>query len=157
MPDLMLVVCALGGTSITDWSQGKPFEMLSRTLLGNLRDQDVTPSWVIWGQGERDNYLNTPTERYVAAHAVLREKILEYYPEVSFLINVCSFRSGEVSGAVREAQLQIAHFSSNCHLGIDMDALGAEYRIDGTHFNYKGQQEIATRLSDRIAKLTFNE
>ena len=66
-------------------------------------------------------------------------------------------KKGAGCGKLREAQLQIAHFSSNCHLGIDMDALGAEYRIDGTHFNYKGQQEIATRLSDRIAKLTFNE
>jgi hypothetical protein len=151
--DLQLTVFALGGTAVSYWAEGYPVKTLSEDLLPKLSRSGLVPDLVIWGQGDVDNYLKTETASYLRSHALLRMKILEHFPGTKFIVNLCSYRYGITSDAVRSAQHHIAESSLDCYLGIDMDALGGEYRMDGAHYNFKGQLEAGKRLAARVSEI----
>ncbi|MCL7024735.1 hypothetical protein MKW94_005383 [Papaver nudicaule] len=89
-----LVPCAVGGTSISEWSRGVP--------LYNLRA-------VLWYQGESDTVYQKDAESYGHNLKQLISNVREdlHLPRLHFILVALASGEGPFVGIVRKAQLEI--------------------------------------------------
>lgn len=151
---IFLTVAALDGTSIADWApHGAAYAHLTRVRHAIQPYLEHTPfTDVIFHQGERDNLLGTTSDAYTADLRALITEINGFAKSIPIYVCQASWRSGVVSRQITDAQLNECSRHGNVRMGPNTDALGMQYRYDGTHFNDKGLLAFAEMLVHFVEK-----
>lgn len=150
---VVMVPMAIGGTWAAEWANTTTKPFLGRRI-GNvacmLQSAGLTPTHVIWMQGENDTYSGTSQASYTASLQTIIGAIRGAGITAPILVNVESWLSGAISTAVRNAQMSVVG-SNGVIQGANMDSLNNSYRYDGTHLNAAGALAAANLLADIIA------
>ena len=147
--EYVVTLRAVGGTSISDWSEGgAQYSSLALELQKiSLFLPPITH--VVWQQGEKDTLLNTKCENYISHFGALFDLVSKHLPESRWIICRSSYRMGHVSNDVINAQNSIIQ-NFEAFAGPNTDLLGDRFRCDGTHFNEKGATRFAELLAQTI-------
>jgi hypothetical protein len=144
--DFAVTVLAQGGTSVADWAPaGKCHQLLLRSIPSIRETPPLTH--ILYHQGERDTFLKTAKADYVASFRALAAVLTAVWPGVPLILCTVSYRMGETSEAVRDAQAELVASVPGCRPGPDTDSLGRDMRRDGTHFNAAGLEAFADMLA----------
>lgn len=139
--EIILVCVTRGSSTMEDWSTPGTFG-LERTCH-QLRASGVDVTHVLWQQGEQETVRGVSKEDYLRGLYRLRERLAAeglsapFYCALSTRVGARTCQ--EVAAAIGEA----AAAGDGFRIGPDTDALGAEFRKDGTHLNAKGQDSAA--------------
>jgi hypothetical protein len=140
---VVLVPVAIGGSAAADWQNSYGNRLTA--ALGRVRARlGVSPSAILWGQGEADTNLATSQSSYQASMtAVISATRTAGYTGPWFIAQQ-SWNGGATSAAVQAAQLALVDHGSNIWAGPNADSLGAADRqADNTHFNDAGMDAYA--------------
>ncbi|KAK6138855.1 hypothetical protein DH2020_027402 [Rehmannia glutinosa] len=137
-----LVPCAIGGTSIRQWSQGSDNynRMLSRARAA-LRDGGQIRA-ILWYQGESDTVDLKDAESYRGE----RKSFSRYS-----VILASADQGGEYLDKVRKAQMDIKLPNLR-----NIDALGMKLKTDRVHLSTEAEVEVGKRLADAFLQFTVS-
>jgi hypothetical protein len=146
--DLALTLTAVGGTSIAEWAPGGP---LFKTLVERSDHGDLgAVTHVVFQQGEKDTKLRTSTDGYLAAFMALYDGVSTLVGPATWIICRSSYRLGETSAHVIQAQNQAVASIAEAAAGPDLDRLGPKFRYDDAHFNDAGLERFAAELAEAL-------
>ncbi|KAL2504273.1 putative carbohydrate esterase [Abeliophyllum distichum] len=143
---IILVPCAVGGTSITAWSSSNSSlrsQMIERSNEALKYGGKIRA--ILWYQGEKDTETEAashlfPSEYHIFLHRLHQEL---KYPEIPFLQVALASGQGSVNWLdnVRETQIAMENV-------ITVDAMGLEVGADGLHLTTNAQVRLGRMLAD---------
>lgn len=136
---VILVPAWCGGASVADYAS--TYEDRIITADRRLKSVGITPTAVLWGQGEEDNILGTSQASCTSALNSVINSVRSSGVTCPWLIAQESYVGGTTSAAVRAAQASVV--TGTIYQGPDADTLGSSYRYDGTHWNAAGADAYA--------------
>ncbi|NND66975.1 MAG: hypothetical protein HKN19_05245 [Halioglobus sp.] len=147
---VMVIPFGIGGSALAQWQEGAYLHPILRHAAQAVREAGVTPTHVLWHQGESDAGSGTSEADYTAMFSSLLGKLREYgieapvYPAVATHCEMPYFeRDPAYEGGqrtVRAAQAKLPQLEG-VRAGPDTDAIqGLDFRHDNCHFNSKGMQ-----------------
>lgn len=155
--NLIIIAFGSGGTSVFSWSHA--FESIRLIeVLKRLKSNHITPSLFLWHQGESDvvpeTYVQEKAKAYGLAFGTKRywyemaldvivNNIRDSFPSAIVGIAVASICNNNGSEEIRDAQKAIANKYPWTEISSNTDIYGEEYRLEGCHFNEKGEKFIA--------------
>lgn len=135
---------AVGGTAIREWTVGGELHPRLLETVAELKRADLTPTHLLWHQGEADNRAGTGGEVYqemfLAMLGSLRDRGVRAPAYVSVATRCGASGPNET---LQTVQRGLAEASLNIRAGPDTDALGLGYRSDGCHFSAYGLERYA--------------
>ncbi len=135
---------AVGGTAIREWTVGGKLHPRLLETVAELKRADLTPTHLLWHQGEADNRAGTGADDYqemfLAMLGSLRDRGVRAPAYVSVATLCGSARPNET---LRAAQRGLVNAALNIRAGPDTDALNTGYRSDGCHFSAYGLERYA--------------
>lgn len=151
--NVLLVPFGIGGTPLSRWTAGGDLHKRISHTAALLGEAGITPTHVLWHQGEADTKHGTATDDYFAMFKAMAQALQGYgidapvYPAV---VSVCAMPISKPAPdyqqkreRVRAAQLRLPEIEG-VKAGPDTDTVkGRLYRYDGCHFNHKGMQAHA--------------
>jgi hypothetical protein len=137
---VIFVPAAVGGTEIAEWTPEtmKWFPLIEKAIVG-AQSRGLRFTHLLWHQGESDAYLKIhPTDYRLRFHSILR-RLRELGVNAPVFVAQAT-RCGEYgeSKDIRWVQRDMVNHDLGIWQGPDTDALGAESRYDGCHFNARG-------------------
>lgn len=142
--NVILVPMGIAGSAIADWAQaGANFNRW--TVTGRrLATAGITPTAILFQQGESDLELSTTQVNYAAALLSMTNGIAAIWPSTPVFVAQASWESAVTSAPVRAAQAAAVNHPL-IWAGPDADSLNATNRqSDNTHFNDTGCDALAT-------------
>ena len=138
---VVLVPIALGGASIS-LLNGEHSDRITNVIL-KLRAANLTPTHILFQQGERDAMLPTTQEEYVAQLRGLVKRFRKAGLSAPFYVSQstrCDMEDQKNAAAVRAGQLSAVDDLLNIRRGPDTDLIGNGGRNpdDGCHMNELG-------------------
>lgn len=153
---VVIVPCAIGGTSIKCWSEGYCKDKLISTL-DYLQKDNIKLTHVFWDQGETDNVDNTTTAEYKDRLKEVIKIIRDRKFDAPFYTSITSYfpyNNNNINGVdfdITTAQHEIIKEVRNVKQGPNTDSLNlAYYRADAVHFTEKGLDELAKKWFESI-------
>lgn len=152
---VVIVPCALGGTSVQCWSDGDCRKKLEG-ILNYLKNDNIKLTHVFWLQGETDNVDNTSLIDYKSRLEKIIKLIKDGQSNSIFYTSITSFfpysdKPLGVDSNITHAQQQITKEMNNVKLGPNTDSLNlAIYRRDAVHFTAKGLDVLAEKWFEKI-------
>lgn len=142
-PQVVFALAVRGGASVTGWLPGRPMHAFVMKTLADLRASGLSPTHILWMQGEADAASLSPEDYSRAFHAFLAS-IRSAGAEAPVYVALETRSAGIPSdAAIRRAQQSLVSSADEVLAGPDVDTLGNEYRRDGTHFNAAGLERLA--------------
>lgn len=151
---VLIVAIGVGGSWIDRWTVGGDLHPRLLYGLDRLAAQGITPTHMLWHQGEADKRRGTSQQAYVDAFTHMTEAIRAHgvtaplYPAQATWCNM--FDSADAAderaaaAPVRAAQAQLPDVIEGVFAGPDTDTLtGKLYRYDNCHFNGYGARAHA--------------
>ena len=153
----LLINIAEGGSTVNDWNlDGKYHKKLINTL-NQLKTNSILPNYILWQQGEEDNYLKTSYVEYKLGLNELIKLINGFVRDVPVVLSLTSYSptaKTPISINIRKAQMVVATENPNVFLGPDTDKyISKEYRYDGIHLSEKAMIIVAEDWSNIIMEL----
>ncbi|MFK7976398.1 MAG: sialate O-acetylesterase, partial [Halioglobus sp.] len=150
---VLIAPFGIGGSSISQWqADGFLHPVLTRATKA-INDNNITPTHVLWHQGETDASEATPQAEYVEKFKFLQSVLLDAGVNAPIHVAMAThcqiphidpdpnIAAGQAS--VRAAQQELATLPGMA-AGPDTDTIQGElYRHDNCHFNAKGMQAHA--------------
>ncbi|MEI9924746.1 MAG: sialate O-acetylesterase [Bradyrhizobium sp.] len=137
---------SIGSSAVADWATG----VLGRNITAafkRLSDAKLTPTAVIWQQGENDCQAATLQSTYSANLAKVISNIRLHYPTGPIFINQESWIDGTACLAITTAQSNAVNHASGIWAGADLDSITSTGRqADNTHLNAAGAASAANWL-----------
>lgn len=145
-----LIPIGVGGVDIAQWiNGGSEHDKLMETIK-SMKENNISPDFILWHQGESDNIIKTSKEEYIRMFEMIRETfrtngilcpigiaVASYHP-------MCVESDKGNSREIREAQIELSKMYKDIFLGPDTDKLDKAYhRADGVHFSVIGLEEHA--------------
>ncbi|MFA4870514.1 MAG: sialate O-acetylesterase [Pedobacter sp.] len=153
---VIIVPCAIGGTSVECWSEGHCKDKLIKTL-DYLENDNIKLTHIFWDQGETDNVDNTTTAEYKKRLKEVIKMIRDRKFNAPFYTSISSYfpyNNDNLYGIdpdVIKAQEEVIKEIDNVKRGPNTDSLNlAYYRADAVHFTEKGLDELAKRWFESI-------
>ena len=153
---IVISVLAVDATSIEDWTgSSSPLSERLSSHLGSMRRLGLSPSLVLWQQGEADARLQTSSAEYLSGLDRLASILDESGSDIPVLLarsTTCRSSPGMAVRRAIDAKTAGAE-TRRFRTGPDTDSLqGQEFRYDGCHFNSAGQDRVARMWAERIAQ-----
>lgn len=155
---VIIVPCAIGGTSVKCWSEGECKEKLLSTLDYLQRD-NIKLTDIFWDQGETDNVDNTTTAEYKARLRTVIKMLRDRKFNAPFFVSISSYfpyNNNNLNGIdkdITNAQNELITEGPNIKRGPNTDSLNlAYYRADAVHFTEKGLDQLALKWFQSIKK-----
>lgn len=154
---VIIVPCAIGGSSIKCWSAGECRLKLEETL--NYLDKDnIKLTHVFWFQGETDNVDNTSSLQYKSQLKETVELIRNKQKDAMFYTSITSYfpfnndKPHGIDSNITNAQWDVIREMKNyVKPGPNTDSLNlAIYRSDAIHFTEKGLDRLAYEWFKKI-------
>lgn len=153
----MLVPNGIGGSTISQWSGELTSSQVNvdprfgvavrRTLSVGL-----TPTVVLFMQGETDNVNGTTQASYAASGALMLASMRTVLPTTPILVGICTlYNNTVVSSGIHAAQAGLVDAPGNVLAGANTDTLtGATNRQQpaGVHLNATGADAAAFAMGD---------
>jgi len=147
---VLVIPFGIGGSAISQWQEGAYLHPILTTAAQAVTQAGITPTHVLWHQGESDAGRGTSTEDYTVMFKALLDKLREYgidapvYPAIATFCEISHFEPDPAYAAgrqsVRAAQVALARLDG-VRPGPDTDTIqGLAYRHDNCHFSAKGMQ-----------------
>lgn len=143
---VILVPIPVSGSYVADWVSGVASRRFA-IAISRMAAKGLTPTAVLWGQGENDNFGGTTQAAYTTGlNSVITNARTAGIPAaVPWFIALQTWNSGTTSAAVRAAQTAVVNHSSAIWAGPDADTLGVSLRqADNTHLTDAGAAQYAT-------------
>ena len=141
---VVLVNTASGGSSIKDWAYNKAYKHKLDQAFNDLRVAQLSPDYILWIQGQKDNVLNTPKDEYIRAFDTLKSNFGYSGITAPFIMAVstysptaATFVDGRgLDTSIQSAQLEIIENYNDVFQGPWLDSLIlASHRHDGLHLS----------------------
>lgn len=150
---VLVIPFGIGGSWIAQWQEGGYLHPILTRAAQAVKQAGITPTHVLWHQGESDAGRGTSEADYTALFTALLGKLRDYgidapvYPAVATHCRIMSpeyeLSSDAATLAIRAAQSQLARLEGVLP-GPDTDTIqGPEFRHDNCHFNARGMQAHA--------------
>lgn len=140
----ILVPTSIGSSEVAMWAPGGFLNHRFAVIQKRLTEAGLTPSCLIWQQGERDKTIGTDQATYAAGLAGVISTWRGLYPSVPVFVNKVSVTSNTAYTPVQNAQVAAVDHTNGIWAGADSDSLGSGNRqSDGTHWNATGSDAIA--------------
>jgi hypothetical protein len=134
---------AVGGTEIARWIPGGDLHPGLLDALKRARAVGLTPTHLLWHQGETDTAKGTRRDVYKAKFRQMLDSIRAAGIRAPVYVSVASYCYGESSAEVRQAQIELVNRADNILPGPDTDVFaGSEDRYDECHFSESGLLKI---------------
>lgn len=148
---VLVVPFGIGSTGIAEWTTGGRLHPRIAFAARQLALAGITPTHVLWHQGENDARRNTPAEDYTRMFAEMVHALRGYgihapvFPAVATLCNDLG------SDTLRAAQRALPQRIDGVYPGPDTDTLSdMRDRIDYCHFSDRGMQAYARLWTEAI-------
>ncbi|MCL7034094.1 hypothetical protein MKW94_029996 [Papaver nudicaule] len=149
-----LVPCAVGGTSISEWSRGAPLYNLfiRRSKKSMLEGGRIRA--VLWYQGESDTVYQKDAESYGHNLKTFISNVREdlHLPRLHFIQVALASGEGPFVGIVRKAQLDIDLLNV-----LTVDADGLPIGPDGLHLTTEAQVRLGQMLAEAFFGRTVQQ
>lgn len=153
---VIIVPCAIGGSSIQCWSEGDCRVKLEKTL-NYLTKDNIQLTHVLWFQGETDNVDNTSSTQYKNNLKKIIELIRTdqknaiFYPSITSYFPFNNNKPFGIDSNITNAQIDVIKEVNNVKSGPNTDSLNlAFYRVDAVHFTEKGLDRLAHEWYEKI-------
>jgi hypothetical protein len=146
----IFIPIAISGTSITSWISSGSLNQL--IILANKRALAVglTPTAVLWAQGETDGQNGMAQATYENHFNGLVTQIHGLGYTAPWFVAQSTLQSNTTNAAIRAALAAVVNGSTK-RAGPDTDTLtGGTNRVDGTHFTATGADSAATLWKNAI-------
>jgi hypothetical protein len=150
-----VLICpiAMGGSSIAHWGADGQHTDRIITICERLRLHGLTPTWIIWQQGESDHntQMGVYSQRLLDTIGVFRAQGVN----CRFYITTSTMLNGNISANIQTAQSVVVNNADNIFQGPNSDTLcpAATHRTDNTHYNTTGGDTIATAYANLLPSL----
>lgn len=145
---------AQGQTAMKDWAPGGAQHHLVRETVDRMRASDLSPTVMLYGQGEQDATPEADGAAYRKNFSAMVASIRRYSqaPILVAVETTCDFNlvNDDVRAAKRAAQAKIEDAqravvspAAGIFSGPDLDRIGAEGRWDGCHLSTEGLKAAA--------------
>lgn len=150
---VILVPALVGGSSVSQWSvpSTPPYlynniAVVARMLAAN----SLSPTEIVWEQGETDCQNGTSQAAYAASLANVFAGVRSVWPSTPIILNSAeTWISGVTCSPIAAAQA--AAIGGSVFAGANTDSLGAgDRQMDNTHFNATGSAAGASLLATAI-------
>ena len=151
---VVLQLLAVDATTLDDWVRdGSPLrQRLQATLAANARS-GLSPSLVLWQQGEADASAGTSAEAYRQGLLALASMLAEQCITAPVLLAQSTVCRSAPAATLRQAVGALIAQDTRFAAGPDTDALNhAGLRHDGCHWSNTGRAAAATAWASAIAR-----
>jgi len=142
---LFLPLC-VGGATIKEWAPGGPYHHRMTFSIGRLRDAGLSPSHVLWHQGEADVLCGSSADEYVKSFWSLVDSLRRFNIDAPIYVATATFfaipKGYEARQMViRKAQTSLIDPNRGIFRGPDTDLI--RDRFDGCHLGDRGLRDHA--------------
>jgi len=142
---------AVDGTGIGRWRPGGDLHPRLLDALHALTAAGLTPTHLLWHQGERDMVSGTSAETYVAAFGEMLAAIRAAGIDAPVYVAQATYCSGRDSPTLRDAQRGLVDPARGVFAGPDTDTLRSpQDRHDDCHFSAQGAERHADAWRDAL-------
>ena len=150
---VIIAPIAMGGSTVEQWADEGVFNRRILVLIRRLFDAGLTPTAILWHQGESDAGVGDAQVRQYRKNLLeVIATFREYGISAPFFVALatkCGGYSTPSGHNIREGQASAVNPLNNVFLGPDTDALGDEYRgKEHCHFNAVGLLRHAAMWAD---------
>jgi len=156
---VIIAPIAMGGSTVEEWADEGMFNRRILALIRRLFDAGLTPTQILWHQGEGNSGIGDSHGRQY--HKNLLEVIATFRtygisaPFFVALATKCGAYPRPNGDSIREGQASAVNPLDNVFLGPDTDTLGDEYRDkERCHFNAAGLLRHAAMWADVLRAWT---
>jgi hypothetical protein len=149
---LVLSIMGVDATSIADWTDKQ--SPLRQRLMHHIKSMDalgLSPTVVLWQQGEADAQLGTSVAAYHAGLDRLASDITQSGSHAPIVLAQSTVCRSAPNANIRTAITMQATQNKRFKLGPDTDTLNnATLRMDGCHFSAVGLDQAAQLWADEL-------
>jgi hypothetical protein len=149
--DVVMVGVAVSATEVARWSEGG--DQYDRLIgaLAEMRAHGLTPTHLLWHQGESDAKLGTTAAEYRRHFLRMLEGVRGAGIVAPVYVAKASYCHGRGSAEVRAAQVSLVDATASVREGPDTDVLvGPAWRYDDCHFSAAGADRHAALWRDAL-------
>lgn len=147
---------ALGGSSISEWIPGGGAHRRLVEATEDIKSVGLTPTHILWFQGESDATKNTNQQQYESAFSQLTASVRSLGLAAPILVSKTTVCKNYPNAEIRAAQANIPTIIQGVYSGPDTDKLGFTYRFDGCHFTAEGRGIVAKEWAAKILAVGLN-
>ena len=153
---------AMGGSTVEQWADEGRFNRRILVLIRRLFDAGLTPTAILWHQGEGDSGIGDSHGRQYRKNLLEVIATFRAYgisaPFFVALATKCGGYPRPGGDNIREGQASAVNPLDNVFLGPDTDTLGDEYRDkEHCHFNAAGLVRHASMWADVLQAWTNSQ
>lgn len=159
---VLIISIGIGGTGVSRWADEKDLQPRITVTLERLAQAGITPTHIVWHQGERDAYLGTSKDAYITAFSTIvdvfraRRITAPIFPAIATHCNMHNrqdpVRLQKLAQPVRAAQQALPTLIDGVWPGPDTDQLTEpDDRYDNCHFTNKGMHRHAQLWANALA------
>ena len=149
---VVFALAVRGGVAVRQWLPGRQMQRLVAQTVTDLKHADLAPTHVLWQQGETDAVFRRSGHGYGAAFQAFLGTLRAAGVEAPVYVALATRSATRgPDPEVRGEQQALVNPAGKVFSGPDVDALGAEFRSDGTHFNRAGLERLAALWYDTLS------
>jgi Carbohydrate esterase, sialic acid-specific acetylesterase len=150
---VIIAPIAMGGSTVEQWADEGVFNRRILVLIRRLFDAGLTPTAILWHQGEGNSGIGDSHGRQYRKNLLeVIATFREYGISAPFFVALATKCGGYPTPSghnIREGQASAVNPLDNVFLGPDTDTLGDEYRgKEHCHFNAAGLLRHAAMWAD---------
>lgn len=131
VPWVVLADMAIGGTLCSDWAAGGFVNGDIAVMLARLKAVGLTPTEIVWAQGEQDNLAGTSRSMYAASLSSVISTFRNLGVTCPFLVTKSTYDNG-ISTTIQSAYTDVID-NVSVFAGADTDTINSG-RIVNIHF-----------------------
>ncbi|HJU04298.1 MAG TPA: sialate O-acetylesterase [Nitrospiraceae bacterium] len=136
---VVFVPVALGGTEMARWHPGGDLHRSILDAIDHMHRQGLSPTHLLWHQGENDNLLKTGKDSYKRMFSEMLASIRAHGVNAPIYVSIATLCGKHKPYLpIQEAQAELIDRSVGIYPGPNTDTLGLEFRYDGCHFSDEG-------------------
>ncbi|MGQ5523159.1 sialate O-acetylesterase [Chitinimonas sp. PSY-7] len=151
---LVYALVAVESTPITDWVDSSPLQQYWQQQVRQLLATGLTPTLVLWQQGEADAKSKTSQAAYRQALLKLQTALHTANVTAPILAAQSTYCPGSDGRRIRAAITDLTQGQAGFLLGPDTDDLQGDMRSGGCHFSAKGLRIAAQRWADTLIQVS---
>ncbi len=148
---VLIAPFGIGGTSLKEWTAGGRLHPRVEHAAAQLHKVGITPTHVLWHQGENDARAGTSPNAYAEMFTELVDSLRDYGINAPVFVAVATICNDLGSDAIRSAQRGLPDAIEGVYPGADTDTLSDMHdRHDFCHFSRTGLVKHAALWNDSI-------
>jgi hypothetical protein len=142
---------AVSASEAARWTVGGDLHPRLIEVLADMHAHGLTPTHLLWHQGETDAKQGTDAETYRRHFLSMIDSVRAQGVAAPVYVATASYCHGRSSPAVRAAQVSLVDPDAGIHAGPDTDSLiGPRWRHDDCHFSADGAVRHAALWRDAL-------